>query len=324
MLHGEAGPLAAAEAAARAISPPGGFPLAHAGGAGHWDGLGLALAALVVTVVVAGLRRGPRDRFARRLASFVAGWGLLTIALWSPLHDYGHDSFALHMAQHLLLIAIVPPLLLHARIGLAVRDALPRRWLVRSAPVLRLGHRVRGLALSGPGRVAIAFAHATVLWTTHTPWLYEAALFSSMLHHAEHGALLLSAYAVWWSAMTAPAARSGGSILALGLSGAAGGVLATLIIVSPTPWSASHDPQAVGLPYTLLEDQQLGGGVMLLVGSVVWTLAAVTCFVRWLRATEHRQQARERRALRADPDAVAGGTTERLPRVGATDREVST
>ncbi|WP_165491718.1 cytochrome c oxidase assembly protein [Egibacter rhizosphaerae] len=260
----------------------------------HWDEAGLAFALVVAVLVVAGLVRGVGSRSLRRGIVFAVGWGLLTLALWSPLHEYGHVSFALHMVQHVLMIAIVPPLLLYARVGHALRDVLPRALIRRSGGALRVGSRIRGGMLSGPGRVVIALTHAVVLWTVHTPALYEAALFSSTVHHIEHLALLASAYAVWWAVMTGPASRIGGSVLGLAVSGAAGGVLATLIIVSPEPWTEAHNPHVVGFAISLLEDQQLGGGVMVLVGSVVWTLAAAVCFVRWLRAIERRQAARDR------------------------------
>ncbi|QBI19943.1 cytochrome c oxidase assembly protein [Egibacter rhizosphaerae] len=284
----------------------------------QWDPLGLAVAGAMATIFGVALWRGRGAKRVARATSFGAGLGVLVLALWSPLHDHGHWSFAAHMAQHVILIAIVPPLILLARPGLAVREALPRSWVRGVAPVFAAGASARRRALSGPGRVCIALAHVAVLWIVHAPVVYEAALFDPTLHFIEHLALIGSAYAVWWAAMTAPAVRAGGSVLGLALSGAAGAVLATLIIVSPTEWAAAHNPAAVGLPLTPAEDQQLGGGIMVLVGSVVWTLAAATCFVRWLRAVEQRQAVREQR-VRAGTGAGASAD----PAVGLAHRDVT-
>ena len=262
-----------------------------------WDEAGLALGVAVGALVAYGLARSPSQDRARRAAWFAVGWSLLVVALWSPLHDLGHHSFALHMVQHLVLIAMAPPMLLRAHVGGALRAALPvptARRLGRSvagpaARLRRVAHRPSGAAL-------IVFAHVAVLWGVHAPVAYNAGLRSPMLHFAEHAALLATATAVWWGVMAGPAARRASSVLGLAVSGAAGGGLATLIVVGPVPWSPLHDPAAAGLPLTLHEDQQLGGGLMMLVGGLVWTGAAVGAFIRWLQAVERRQIARERRA----------------------------
>ncbi len=271
-----------------------------------WDEGGLLVGVAVATVVAYGLARTPaRDR-ARRAAWFAAGWGLLIVALWSPLHELGHHSFTLHMAQHLVLIVMAPPMLLQARVGSALRAALPlasARTIGRgvagpAARIRRVAHRPAGAAL-------IVLLHVAVLWGVHAPVAYDAALRSPLLHFAEHLALLATATAVWWGTMSGPAARRASSVLGLAVSGAAGGGLATLIIIAPAPWSPLHDPSAAGLPWSLHEDQQFGGGLMMLVGGLVWTGAAVGAFIRWLQAVERRQVARERR-LSAHGNARVG------------------
>ena len=83
--------------------------------------------------------RGRRARAARlrrvaggRTAAFAAGLATLVAALCSPVDAYADVSFTVHMAQHLLLTLLAPPLLaLGAPITLALRAGSPavRRWV---------------------------------------------------------------------------------------------------------------------------------------------------------------------------------------------------
>ncbi|MBV9406983.1 MAG: cytochrome c oxidase assembly protein, partial [Acidobacteriaceae bacterium] len=59
------------------------------------------------------MRRLAQDqRDQRRLAAFLAGLALLFVATESPLDSLDQLFLSAHMAQHLLLMVVVPPLLL--------------------------------------------------------------------------------------------------------------------------------------------------------------------------------------------------------------------
>src|SRR5690242_15380344 len=74
----------------------------------------------------AGLARGIRRAHAAR---FALGWLALVVALASPLDSLAESSFAAHMAQHELLMALAAPLLVLGRPLEAWAWALPQRWL---------------------------------------------------------------------------------------------------------------------------------------------------------------------------------------------------
>src|SRR5690606_41514079 len=61
-------------------------------------------------------RRAPGRGIAPlEAAGFVAGILLLAFVLGGPLNAYARWSLGAHMAQHMLLLAVVPPLLLAGR-----------------------------------------------------------------------------------------------------------------------------------------------------------------------------------------------------------------
>src|SRR3546814_2798360 len=65
-----------------------------------------------------------RRRPAEALA-FTIGAAMLVLALVSPVDALGETLLSFHMVQHMLLVAVAPPLLLLGRPGSAFRLALP-------------------------------------------------------------------------------------------------------------------------------------------------------------------------------------------------------
>ena len=78
----------------------------------------MPLAAVVPAALLyyLGLRRRVGGRRARVDALlFAAGLGALAIALVSPLASLDGELFWAHMSQHVLLLAVAPPLILLGR-----------------------------------------------------------------------------------------------------------------------------------------------------------------------------------------------------------------
>src|ERR1700681_2796734 len=83
---------------------------------------------------------------AWRLAAFLAGIVSVWIAIGSPLEAFDDVSLTVHMVQHLLLMAIAPPLILLGAPTLPLLRGLPRRitrgpvrQFLNSLPVKWLG-----------------------------------------------------------------------------------------------------------------------------------------------------------------------------------------
>ena len=87
------------------------------------------------------LRRASDDAIGvGHLAAFGAAMMALWIAVGSPLEAFADDLLSIHMVQHLLLMAVAPPLLLLGAPVQPMLHGLPRIF-VRGAlgPLLRLG-----------------------------------------------------------------------------------------------------------------------------------------------------------------------------------------
>lgn len=120
----------------------------------------------------------PRARFLYFGLGLVVVW----LALETPLDDLGDRYLqSAHMVQHMLLMAVAPPLLL---LGL-------------EAPMVARLLRLPGLrALTEPVPAQVIYAAVMVLW--HIPRLYDLALSQPLLHVVEHLSFLAAGVIFWW------------------------------------------------------------------------------------------------------------------------------
>lgn len=230
-----------------------------------------------------------RGRPGPRGVAFGAGLVVLALALESPLHTLGERYlFSAHMAQHLLLLLVVPPLLLW---GLPPADTAR---LLRRRPIAALEARL--------GAPAVAFTVATVaLWLWHLPALYDAALVRHGLHVAEHLVFLVTATMFWWPVLHPDprrrlvAGRAMAYLAAALVSGSLLGILLTFApagtypfyLDPPDPWHALPLLRgAWGL--TPAVDQQLGGILMWVPGGAVYIAGILILFGRWMGGVDDR------------------------------------
>ncbi|HEU0164229.1 MAG TPA: cytochrome c oxidase assembly protein, partial [Thermomicrobiales bacterium] len=80
--------------------------------------------------------RGPIIQTGR-IAAFWCGLATLLIALASPLDTATASVFSAHMVQHVLLIAVAPPLILLGNPMTVIMNGLPRSW---RRPIAQLEH----------------------------------------------------------------------------------------------------------------------------------------------------------------------------------------
>ncbi len=90
----------------------------------------IGLLLLVALVYVRGWMRGRRlvrhEQDAGRLAAFLGGLAAVFLATESPLDAFDNLFLSAHMAQHLLLLMIAPPLLLLGHPMLPLLRGLPK------------------------------------------------------------------------------------------------------------------------------------------------------------------------------------------------------
>ena len=221
----------------------------------------------------------------RRVLAFGASLVVIFVSLNGPLHDLSDKSlFSAHMAQHLLLTLLFPPLLLYGTPAWVVRRVLAPRWVTALARVL-----------TRPVIAAALFTAPIVLW--HVPVLYEAALRHHNVHIAQHLVFLATAVLMWWPILSPvpelPRLPYPGQMLYLFLLGIPMSITGALITLSDSvlyPFYAAA-PRVWVLP--ALADQQIGGLLMWVPGGLVLWGAMTLVWFRWSAREERGDVERE-------------------------------
>jgi cytochrome c oxidase assembly factor CtaG len=214
-----------------------------------------------------------------RLSAFLSGLLSLWVAIGSPLSAFDDVSLSAHMGQHLLLMAVAPPLLLLGAPSLPLLRGLPQ-WIVRRAlgpflrwvPVKWLGH-----SLTHPAICWLAATVALIGW--HVPAAFELALRSDVWHEVEHLCFLSTSLLFWWPAVqpfpsgtTWPRWSIPVYLFFATLPGGALGAFLTFCdrVLYPSYAAA---PRFFGI--SPLEDQVIAGALMWVFGTFVYTVPAV-------------------------------------------------
>jgi putative membrane protein len=123
-----------------------------------------------------------------------------------------------------------------------------------------------------------------VVWAWHTPALHHAARQGTVWLVLEQGMFLLAGLGVWLSVLGGDARRrthrTAAGVVGLLLTAMHMTLLGALLALTPRPLYA-HGDGFSGL--TPLEDQHLGGAIMLLVGGVAYLLGGLWLTVELLR-----------------------------------------
>lgn len=230
-----------------------------------------------------------------RTAAFFSGLAAIAIALMSGIARYDTTLFSLHMVQHLLLMMVAAPLLaLSAPVTQLLRAAPPeirQGWII---PVLH-SRLVEGLGHP----VVAALTFTVVVWGSHFTALFELALENQGVHDLEHAAYLAAAILFWWPVIAADPARRRMPFpvraLYLLVQVPVNSFLGMAFVFAPAPLYAHY--AALGSIYgtTALADQQLAGGIMWLVGDVVFLGGILGIIAAWMRHEERDAPAAERR-----------------------------
>jgi cytochrome c oxidase assembly factor CtaG len=130
--------------------------------------------------------------------AFLGGLGMLYLALASPIESFADLLLQCHMAQHLLLLMAVPPLLWLGAPAFPLLRGLPEPirsvWL---APLFRSPALGRFLARATHPLVAVLVLTATT-WIWHIPAAYELVLRSPAWHYLQHGCFLAAGLLFWY------------------------------------------------------------------------------------------------------------------------------
>jgi putative membrane protein len=173
-------------------------------------------------------------------------------------------SFSGHMTLHVMLVAVIAPLLAPAAAAVTARRAWTHRLMM--APV------------------AASLIEFAVVWLWHAPDLHMLGRRSAVAFIAEHGSFLAAGILVWTSALTsARSAKGGGALagaLALLMTSMHMTLLGALIGLAGRPLYA-HDVEH-GAAIAALGDQQIGAVIMLTIGGASYLIGGIALLARLL------------------------------------------
>ena len=182
------------------------------------------------------------------------GVGVLALAgAWlGPLPRLAPGSFSAHMTIHMTVVAVAAPFLALALAGTRWDPAV--RWPAALAPI------------------PASLVELVVVWLWHAPAIHHLARHSRVGGLLEQSTFLASGLLVWTSAIGGAGPERRGRIaawvVALLLTSMHMTLLGALLALAPRPLFHHHGPAAGGL--TPLDDQLLGGAIMLLVGGLAY------------------------------------------------------
>lgn len=285
--------------------------LAHAPDAGEPPGLGHAFSldpwlaplwAASLALYLLGLRQlwrsGPGRGVGRaQVAAFIGGWLALGLAMVWPLDALGAWSLAAHMAQHMVLMALVPPLLLAGLPGAVWLAALPTGAARRLGTPLRTAGGRRIWRLLG-GATLATLLQAAVMWGWHLPAAMELALRNELVHYAMH-LCFLGAGLLFWTALLRslrePALGVGSAVAAIFTTMLHMGLLSALLVFAARPLYPWYFDRAPLLGLSALHDQQLAGLIMWVPSALPYLVGGVVLVAAWLARSERHTAGTERR-----------------------------
>jgi len=252
-------------------APPDPTSLLH-----RWNLDPVLLTGLAV-IVVAYTASGRSQIASWRRACFYGGWLIGTAALVSPLCPLSVSLFSARVAQHMLLAAVVAPLVALGRPGEVLADGIARltgRLAPRAAP----HHR--------PILAAAAFAIA--LWVWHAPTPYTATFETDAAYWAMHLTVFGTALWLWSALLDDVGERLGPFVVASLLTTVQMGLLGAIITFAGRPLYPPHQLTTFAWGLSPLEDQQLGGVVMWVPAGAILVVSLAAAFTQAMRRAETR------------------------------------
>jgi len=252
-------------------------------------GVLLPLAISAALFVAGCMRLGGSTGRGLRIGAFGLGWLALVLALLSPIDTRGADLFSIHMIQHEVLMLVAAPLLV-------LGEPLPVfLWAFPAAARRSIGSACRlstvqtiWTALTRP--LSGWLLHAAALWGWHAPSLFEAALEHPWVHTLQHLTFLLTALLFWNGLLRSRSTgNDGASVLYLFTTTVHSGVLGALITCATHPWFPHYRETAPAFGFSALEDQQLGGLIMWIPGSLVYVGIGLFFLARWISTSSLQQ-----------------------------------
>ncbi|MEN4902646.1 cytochrome c oxidase assembly protein [Luteimonas sp. TWI1437] len=220
------------------------------------------------------------------VGAFAAGMLALGAAMVWPLDAFAAYALSAHVAQHMTLLALAPPLLLAGRPFAIAAAALPGRWAARLHRRLH-----RPLSSLATALAPAAVMHGATMWLWHLPGATAAALADTALHRAMHASFLVAGVWFWaavWRRLRAPDAGAVGGLVALVAVMMQMGFLGALLTFAPRLLYPVYTDRALRVGLDPLRDQQLAGLLMWVPSCVPYIVVGLWLVVALLRRMRQR------------------------------------
>lgn len=201
-----------------------------------------------------------------RRVLLIAGLVILAAAWCGPLPQLAERAFFAHMTLHMGVVAVASPLI---ALGIAGTQFDPARYVP---------------TLFSP--VPVSVLELCVVWTWHAPALHHAARHRTAVLVIEQAMFLLCGLLMWFSAFGGDD-RKGGShsrraagVVGLLLTSMHMTLLGALLALAPRPLYAHAEGVSSLTP---LDDQHLGGAIMLIAGGVSYLAGGLWLTVGLMR-----------------------------------------
>jgi len=205
---------------------------------------------------------------------------MTAFALVTPFHELAERSFAFHMIEHEIIMAISAPLFVAARPYGVLLWALPGSVRIGFARMLHQQMpRAVWKFLCRPLNATLL--QGAVIWLWHLPPLFDATVTSMPIHRWQHVSFLVSALLFWYA--LSPVYRAGQALACVFFTMLHTGILGALLALAPQVLYPMQTLHASDWGLTPLEDQQLAGMLMWVPAGTVYAGAALLYAARWIR-----------------------------------------
>ena len=231
-----------------------------------------------------GWRQQQLQRPYRNLSLFFSGIILLFLILATPFHQWASQYFFVRTAQHLLLIAWVPALLLASDPWTLLWAGLPQSAKGKIAGRKRPSPhwQARLHFLTAPGSVWLMLICSYWLW--YDPTLHQATLTYPWLRSLEIATLFIPALLYWWHVTgAAPQQHNQLSLMArMALTIATTmpiKIVGLILLFTPETTYLYPQPHIAGLAF---DTESIGGVMVWILGGVAYSGTAVYLAQQWL------------------------------------------
>ena len=228
-----------------------------------------------------------------RAVSFLVGLFFIWAAVASPLAALDHEMLTAHMAQHLLLMTLAPPLIWLGAPVKALLGGLPPLFVqVVIAPIF-CSPLIKGFGKTLTQPAIAWFGAAATLVGWHISALFMLGMRSGVGHAIEQSSFLVTGLLFWWPVVrpwpTITELPEWSILLYLFLATLPCDILSGFLVFCDRVVYPAYFASTQPFGLSVLQDQQCAGALMWTCVTLVYMIAGTIGTARLLSAESPRQ-----------------------------------